>query len=217
MPEARRVVRIVTADDHEIFRDGLRRLLESEPGFRVVGEAASGTEAVRLVQETTPDVLLLDLAMPASGGIEALRTGALAQTRVIILTAALEPGELVRAVRLGARGVVLKEAATRELIDGIHRVLAGKWLIAPDLADELARAVQDAAKAKDIPFGLTARELEIVQAIGSGDSNRDIALTLGISLHTVKHHLSSVFEKTGTGTRLELAVFAIKHGIVERG
>ena len=101
MPEARRVVRIVTADDHEIFRDGLRRLLESEPGFRVVGEAASGTEAVRLVQETTPDVLLLDLAMPASGGIEALRTGALAQTRVIILTAALEPGELVRAVRLG--------------------------------------------------------------------------------------------------------------------
>jgi DNA-binding NarL/FixJ family response regulator len=217
MPEARRVVRIVTADDHEIFRDGLRRLLESEPGFRVVGEAASGTEAVRLVQETTPDVLLLDLAMPASGGIEALRTGALAQTRVIILTAALEPGELVRAVRLGARGVVLKEAATRELIDGIHRVLAGKWLIAPDLADELARAVQDAAKAKDIPFGLTARELEIVQAIASGDSNRDIALTLGISLHTVKHHLSSVFEKTGTGTRLELAVFAIKHGIVERG
>lgn len=216
MPEDRNPVRIVVADDHQIFRDGLRRLLESEAGFRVVGEAADGVEAVRVVRETKPDVLLLDLAMPRAGGIETLEAGGFEATKVVLLTAALEPGDLVRAVRLGARGVVLKEAATRELIDGIHRVMAGRWLIAPEMADELARAVRETGRARELPYRLTARELEIVEAIAAGDSNSEIARQLNISLHTVKHHLSSVFDKTGTGTRLELAVFAIRHGVVAR-
>lgn len=216
MPDDRRPVRIVIADDHPIFRDGLRRLLESEAGFEVVGEADDGRGAIDVVSRTRPDILLLDLAMPRSTGLETLEAGGLESTRVILLTAALEPGDLVRAVRLGARGVVLKEAATRELIDGIHRVVAGKWLIAPEFTDELARVVRDSGRPRELPYGLTARELEIVEAVSAGDSNGDIASHLGISLHTVKHHLSSVFDKTGTGTRLELAVFAIKHGIVER-
>jgi len=216
MPDSTRTVRIVIADDHQIFRDGLKRLLESEAGFQVVGEASNGHDAGRVVRETRPDVLLLDVAMPGVGGIETLEAGGLDATRVVLLTAALEPGDLVRAVRLGARGVVLKESATRELIDGIHRVMAGKWLIASDMADELARAVRENAQTKSSPYGLTARELEIVEAIASGDSNSDIARHLSISLHTVKHHLSSVFDKTGTGTRLELAVFAIHNGIVSR-
>jgi len=216
MPEATRTVRIVIADDHQIFRDGLKRLLESEAGFQVVGEAANGRDAGRVVRETRPDVLLLDVAMPDAGGIETLEAGGLDATRVVLLTAALEPGDLVRAVRLGARGVVLKESATRDLIEGIHRVMAGKWLIASDMADELARAVRENAQTKSLPYGLTGRELEIVEAIASGDSNGDIARHLSISLHTVKHHLSSVFDKTGTSTRLELAVFAIHNGIVSR-
>jgi two-component system nitrate/nitrite response regulator NarL len=216
MGDTRRVVRIVIADDHEIFRDGLKRLLESEAQFKVVGEAADGVAAARVVRDTHPDVLLLDLAMPVAGGFATLEAGGLEATRVVLLTAALEPGDLVRAVRLGARGVVLKESATRELIDGIHRVMAGKWLIAPEMADELARALRDTGSSRALPFGLTARELEIVEAIAAGDSNSEIARQLNISLHTVKHHLSSVFGKTGTATRLELAVFAIKHGVVAR-
>jgi two-component system nitrate/nitrite response regulator NarL len=216
MPEPPRQTRIVIADDHQIFRDGLRRLLESEPGFTVVGEAADGLAATEVVRRTRPDVLLLDLAMPRAGGLETLAAGGNEATRVILLTAALQPGDLVRAVRLGARGVILKEAATRELIEGIHRVRQGRWLIAPDLADELARAVRETGQAPVLPYRLTPRELEIVEAIAAGDSNSDIARHLNISLHTVKHHLSSVFEKTGTTTRLELAVFAIRNGIVAR-
>jgi DNA-binding NarL/FixJ family response regulator len=216
MPEERRKVRIVIADDHQIFRDGLKRLLESEAGFQVVSEAADGVEAAQAVRDTRPDVLLLDLAMPRAGGLEALQAGGFETTRVVLLTAALEPGDLGRAVRLGARGVVLKEAATRALIEGIHRVMAGKWLIAPELADELARALRETAQTRELPYRLTPRELEIVEAIAAGDSNGDIAKHLNISLHTVKHHLSSVFDKTGTATRLELAVFAIRNGVVAR-
>jgi len=216
MSDTPRLVRIVVADDHQIFRDGLKRLLESEAGFQVVGEAADGVEAALVVRETKPDVLLLDLAMRRAGGIETLQAGGLEATKVILLTAALEPGDLVRAVRLGARGVVLKESATQDLIEGIHRVMAGKWLIASEMADELARAVRQTALTRESPYGLTAREVEIVEAIAAGDSNSDIARHLNISLHTVKHHLSSVFDKTGTGTRLELAVFAIRNGVVAR-
>ena len=215
MPETARRVRIAIADDHEIFRDGLRRLLESERGFEVIAEAADGVDAVRLTRETKPDVLLLDVAMPRMGGMETLAVPEIQHTRVILLTAALDPAELLRAVQLGARGVVLKESATRQLIEGIHRVMEGRFLIGSEVADDLAQAVRHVGTEKAKPYGLTPRELEIVDAIAAGDSNRDIAARLNISLQTVKHHLTSVFDKTGTSTRLELALFAIRQGLVE--
>ena len=215
MPEASHEIRIAIADDHQIFRDGLKRLLESEPGFSVVAEAADGAEAVRLTREVKPDILLLDLAMPRMGGIEVMSAPDISATRVILLTAAIEPNELLRAVQYGARGVVLKESATRTLIEGIYRVMEGKLLIGTEIADDLAHAVQQAGPQRDRPFGLTAREIDIVDAIAAGDSNRDIAIKLNISLQTVKHHLTKVFDKTGTSTRLELALFAIRQGIVE--
>ena len=210
-----RPVRIAVADDHQIFRDGLKRLLESEPGFKVVAEAADGVDAIRIAREAKPDILLLDVAMPRMGGVEAMSAPDLGATRVILLTAVIEPSELLRAVQCGARGVVLKESATRDLINGIHRVLDGKLLIGTEIADDLAQAVRQAGQHQDRPYGLTPREVEIVEAIAAGDSNREIAVRLHISLQTVKHHLTSVFDKTGTSTRLELALFAIRQGIVD--
>lgn len=214
MSDTLREVRIAIADDHQIFRDGLRRLLESEPGFQVVAEAADGLEAVQVVRDVRPDVLLLDVAMPRMDGIETLGDPEVESTRVILLTAAIEPADLLRAVKRGARGVVLKESATRTLIDGINRVMDGKLLIGGDVADDLAQAVKRAGESRERPFKLTPREMEIVAAIAAGDSNREIATRLSISLQTVKHHLTSIFDKTGTTSRLELALFAIRQGLV---
>lgn len=215
MRDVPRQVRIAIADDHQIFRDGLKRLLESEPGFKVVAEAADGVDAVRVARDAKPDILLLDVAMPRMGGIEAMGAPDVGTTRVILLTAAIDPGELLRAVQFGARGVVLKESATRDLIEGIHRVMDGKLLIGTEIADDLAQAVRKAGSQRERPYGLTPREVDIVDAIAAGDSNRDIAVRLSISLQTVKHHLTNIFDKTGTSSRLELALFAIRHGIVE--
>jgi DNA-binding NarL/FixJ family response regulator len=215
MADAVRDVRIAIADDHQIFRDGLRRLLESEPGFRVVAEAADGAGALRIVRDHRPDVLLLDVSMPRMGGLEALADDSVRGTRVMLLTAAIDPAGLLKAVQYGARGVVLKESATRQLIDGIHRVMDGKFVIGTELSDDLAEAVRQEQAPKQRPYGLTVREREIVAAIGAGDSNRDIAARLNISLQTVKHHLTSIFDKTGTSSRLELALFAIRQGLVD--
>jgi DNA-binding NarL/FixJ family response regulator len=210
-----RTVRIAIADDHPIFRDGLKRLLESEPGFMVVAEGIDGFDAIRLVREVRPDVLLLDVAMPRMGGLEALATLTVDATRVILLTAVLEPADLLQAVQSGVRGVVLKESATRHLIDGIHRVMEGRYVIGLEIAEDLAQAIRHAVPPRPRQFGLTGRESEIVSAIVAGQSNRDIALQLSISLQTVKHHLTSIFDKTGVSTRLELALFAIRHGLVD--
>jgi two-component system, NarL family, nitrate/nitrite response regulator NarL len=208
-----RQVRIAIADDHQIFRDGLRRLLESEPGFEVIAEGVNGLEAARIARELTPDVMLLDVAMPRMGGVEALATMSLQSTRVILLTAAIDPGDVLRAIQLGARGVVMKDSATRLLIDGINRVMDDKYVIGTGVADDLAQAMHHVGVQPTRQYGLTPREIEIVSAIVAGDSNRDIADRVGISLQTVKHHLTSIFDKTGVSSRLELALFAIRHGI----
>jgi two-component system, NarL family, nitrate/nitrite response regulator NarL len=215
MPDSQpRRVRIAIADDHQIFRDGLRRLLESEPGFEVVSEAADGIDAIRMARDGQPDVLLLDVAMPRMGGVEALGSLNGAALRIILLTAAIEPSDLLKAIQLGARGLVMKESATRLLIDSIHRVMDGKCIIGTDVADDFTQTVKQVWADRARPYRLTPRELEIVSAIANGQSNRQIAERLSISLQTVKHHLTSIFDKTGASNRLELALLAIRQGVV---
>jgi DNA-binding NarL/FixJ family response regulator len=217
----RKPVRIVIADDHPIFRDGLRRLLESEPDLKVIGEAPDGAEAVRLVRQLKPDILLLDLAMPRQPGLEALRdlsTGSPNSVRVILLTAAAEKSQIVEALQLGARGVVLKDSATQLLLKAIHTVMSGEYWVGREsvsnLVQYLRTLVQSSGEeARQKKFGLTPRELEIVSTVVAGYSNKEIAEYCKISEDTVKHHLSNIFDKLGVSTRLELALFAVNQSL----
>ncbi|HKW24229.1 MAG TPA: response regulator transcription factor [Terriglobales bacterium] len=208
-------VRILLADDHPIFRDGLRRLLETEPGFRVVGEASDGAEAVVMAKKLKPDLLLLDLAMPKHPGLEAVRELASSDTpvRILLLTAAVEKEQIVEALQLGARGVVLKESATQLLLNSIRAVMAGQYWVGRETISNLVEYLRGLLAPPPAPkqkkFGLTPRELEIVSAVVAGYTNKDIAAHYKISEDTVKHHLSNIFDKLGVSTRLELALFAV--------
>ncbi len=213
-------IQILIADDHPIFRDGLRRLLESEPGLRVVGEAADGAEAVALAQQLNPDILLLDLAMPRMPGMEALRelTAAKHPVRTILLTASVDRPQIVEALQLGARGVVLKESATQVLLKSISAVMAGGYWVGRESVSDLKDLVLEEAAPEQpgVRYGLTRREMQIVAAIVEGLSNREIAEKFAVREDTVKHHLTSVFSKLGVSTRLELALFAIEKRLVSK-
>lgn len=215
-------IRIVIADDHPIFRDGLRRLLETESDLKVIGEASDGEEAVKMAGQLKPDILLLDLAMPKHTGLEALRDMSNASNsnpvRVILLTAAAEKNQIVEALQLGARGVVLKDSATQLLLKSIHTVMSGEYWVGREsvsnLVQYLRTLVQSSGEeARQKKFGLTPRELEIVSAVVAGYSNKEIAEYFKISEDTVKHHLSNIFDKLGVDTRLELALFAVNQSL----
>jgi DNA-binding NarL/FixJ family response regulator len=215
-------IRIVVADDHPVVRFGVRNMLLNEPGFDVVGEAGDGDDAITQTLELEPDILLLDLLMPRLPGLEAMRAIMTKSPRVkiVLLTGTITPQQIIEALQIGARGIVLKDSVAGDLSQALRAVLGGDYWIGGERVANLVKALQQLmAQAAAVPdrktYGLTPRELEVVTCIVEGCSNRDIAKQFTISEETVKRHLSNVFDKTGVSTRLELALFAIAHKIVE--
>jgi DNA-binding NarL/FixJ family response regulator len=219
MADPEQDVRILIADDHAMFRDAVRNLLEQEPDLHVVGEAANGREVIERVRRLRPGILLLDLAMPQLSGLEILRalSDLSIEVRTIMLTAAIERHEVVEALKLGARGVILKEMATKLLFKAIRAVMAGEHWVGhggiADLLDSLRAASAAAPTGANggNGFHLSLREREIVAAIVEGFTNKDIARKFSLSEQTVKHHLTNIFAKVGVSNRLELALFAVHH------
>ena len=215
-------IRIAVADDHTIFREGLKTLLAGIREFELVGEAADGDEVRRMVEKRKPDILLLDFAMPKVNGLEVLRqlTESKRKVHTILLSGAVDGDEITKAFELGARGVVLKDSATTTLIKCIHTVMDGQYWIGrqavSSLADTLKQYRSDEKKAHPKNFGLTPREMEVLNAAVSGCSNKEIATQFTISEQTVKHHITSIFDKLGVYNRLELTLFAFHHGLVEK-
>ncbi len=217
-------IRILVADDHAMFRDGLKRLIELERDLRVVGESGDVSSTVRLASELKPDVMLLDMAMPGGGGLDvlkALASGPPTRTRSIILTAGSSRACLIEALQLGARGIVLKEQAAGAVFKSVRSVMRGEYWAGEGEVGGVVQAILrlmtkgDASDRKGNRFGLTPREMEIVPQVAAGASNKDIAQLFSLREDTVKHHLSNIFDKLGVGSRLELAIFAINHGLGE--
>jgi DNA-binding NarL/FixJ family response regulator len=203
---------IVIADDHMVLRESLTALLQSQPDFEVLGTAANGEEALRLVQEHKPQVLVLDLFMPQSDGFEVLRTLERAGNRVasVVLTGSDSQNDYVQVVRLGARGLVLKADDPQKLFAAIRGVAEGELAF----SEEIAKSILDAMVSDQPPVPssmarLSERERQISYMVARGMRNRDIASDLNISENTVKRHLQSIFSKTGSRDRLELAVLAL--------
>ena len=213
-------IRIVLADDHPVVRIGVRNMLTQHAGFEVVGEADDGDEAITQTLELKPDILLLDVAMPRLPGLEAMRAimSGSPTVKILLLTSTITTQQIIEALHIGARGIVLKDALAGALQTAIQTVIAGDYWIGGkrvvNLVSALHELMQQAAAPPHRSYGLTPREIEVVGCIVEGCSNRDIAKQFTLSEETVKRHLSNIFDKTGVSTRLELALFAIAHHLV---
>ena len=220
MAKTRSRIKILIADDHAIFRDALRKLLESDDEIKIVGEASSGTECIKKLGKLIPDILLLDLRMPNMNGLAVLEeiNFDTIPTRVIVLTAAEDHRDVLRAMRLGARGVVLKESAIDLLVRTIHRVHAGEISLDSHITAEMVKAFSGSLKsgARSEKQLLTDREMEVVQLVSQGYQNKEIGKSLFISEQTVKNHLLNIFDKIGVSDRVELTLYAIHHRLIEK-
>jgi DNA-binding NarL/FixJ family response regulator len=215
-------ITILLVDDHVLFRQGLRRILEDEPDFTVVGEAADGGEAVALAARLRPDLVLMDVKMPGIGGAEATRRIRAAQpeTRVIMLTVSARDEDLFASVRAGARGYLLKNARLDQVVEALHRARAGEALIAPAMAGRLldefgvhtARATGPSAP----PGDLTPREIEVLRLVAQGLPNKQIAERIDCSEHTVKTHLRHILDKLHMRNRAQAAVYAAQAGLLPK-
>ena len=211
-------LRVLLVDDHDLFRTGLRNLLE-EQGVQVVGEAASGSDALRIVREIAPDVVVMDLNMPGMSGVEATREiAAIAPlTRVVVLTISDEDDDVMDAIVAGACGYLVKDSSIEELMRGINAAAIGESLISPPIASKVLqrmRAVTLDQGAETIRAELSDRELDVLRLIANGKDNSEIAEALHISPKTVKNHISNILMKLQIENRIQAAVYAVRSGIV---
>ena len=212
-------LRVLIVDDHDLFRTGLRSLLE-EQGVQVIGEAAAGSEALEIVRESAPDVVVMDLNMPGMGGIEATRqiTSTAPLTRVVVLTISDADGDVMDAILAGACGYLLKDSSIQELMAGIHAAAVGDSLISPHVASKVLQRVRATSTlsgaAETIRAELSDREIEVLKLIANGKDNADIAGELHISPKTVKNHISHILAKLQIDNRIQAAVYAVRSGIV---
>ena len=211
-------LRVLLVDDHDLFRTGLRNLLE-EQGVQVVGEAASGADALRIVREIAPDVVVMDLNMPGMSGVEATREIAASAplTRVVVLTISDMDDDVMDAIVAGACGYLVKDSSIEELMRGINAAAIGESLISPPIASKVLqrmRAVTLDQGAETIRAELSDRELDVLRLIANGKDNSEIAEALHISPKTVKNHISNILMKLQIENRIQAAVYAVRSGIV---
>ena len=213
MPEP---IRVLVVDDHAVVRQGLRSLLELQDGIDVVGDAADGEQGVEAATRLRPDVILLDLVMPALDGISAMRLlrKRLPETRVIVLTSFLDDDKLLPAIRAGAAGYLLKNAEPQEVVRAVRAADAGQTVLDPVVASRLVETLASDDRGEPIDR-LTPREREVLVLVGRGFANKRIALELGLAEKTVKAHVGHVLAKLGVSDRTQAAIAAVRAGLVE--
>lgn len=211
-------IRILIADDHGVVRAGLRALLNTEANLQVVGEASSGEEAIRLAQDLSPDIALMDISMPDTGGIEATRLlrEVAPNVKVLILSVHEDKALMQEALRVGAYGYITKRAVEPELIDAIYAVWRGIVYVHPTLMRSLLTpAPETPCEAQQEKEALTTREVEVLRLIVQGHTNRQIAVLLNISTRTVESHRSNIMDKLNLHSRVELVRYAADHGLLD--
>lgn len=209
------IVRIALADSQPVFRYGLRLLLDASSGLNVLGEAADSAEAIDLARRLQPDLILIDVNI-RGGGLDTVKAIAALpnQVRSLLLMDPVHPDVQAAAMRAGARGVIAKGASMPLFVQAIRGVMSGNYWLDGQLLESMPERPSTAPKAPARKFRLTQREMQVVAAVADGETNKGIAERFRVSEDTVKHHLSSVFDKVGVSSRLELAVFAFTHGLV---
>ena len=218
-PRTADTLRILLVDDHDLFRTGLRNLLE-EQGVNVVGEAGTGADAIRAVREQAPDVVVMDLNMPGMTGVEATRHIASVSplTRVLVLTISDQDSDVMDAIMAGACGYLLKDATIQELLRGIESAAVGESLISPHIAGKVLQRLRATSSEPELEATIRAelseREIQVLRLIANGKDNAQIAAELHISPKTVKNHISNILMKLQMENRIQAAVYAVRSGIV---